>query len=451
MRIFTFLLLLFLISPIFGGIIPGDEIRELNKGISNQRRLELLNSIVTKNYIHFPDTAYYYALHLEDLSSEMGNQKALVKAKWIMAKIHKKKGDLQKSVSLFFEAYKLYKALGQDGDVAITLYNIGQLFRSGNDYQNALLYYRKSLNIDESLNKTIELSQTYYEMARCFIKLKYFDSSLLYLNKSLQFTDLEHNKSLISKIYNNMGSTYFQKNRFDKAISYYLKSLAAAQGLKDVQKKSAIAYNNIGEAHLYNGKYEKANTYLTRALNTKQALGRPDFTLSTVVLLGKLKVQQQQYKEALAYLEEGIQHANQNIVNHNLMEALNEVIAINEASQGFKIPEPQLKLYFKLQNKQANLLLKFNDDLEGLNSQYVLKNAYETHMLLEEKEVLETRLSQTKLVVGLIILLALLIAIVSVWYFRKYLALKNFKKETSLNLELISHQLERTIRMASKK
>lgn len=421
----------------------------MEKTIDRESKIELLWELVKITNKDNPDTAMYFAKRQRDLAKSVGNKERYINAIWAIGRIYKRQGVLKDAATYLFEAYNEYKVLGDQKMIGVAFYNIGQVFMAGNDFNNALLYLQKGLDQYDALKDEQRQANAHYEMARCYIALDKYEKSLFHLRKCLS-----HNKedqSLTSKAHNNLGATYFNMKDYNKAIEEYFLSIEAAQGLEDFKKKSAIAYNNIGESYLYGGDLENAETYLLKALALKKELGDPNFTLSTQVLLSRLATKKQEYEKALNYLQEGIIVADKSVINANLMDALDEVLALNERQSIVNIPADQIISYFKFENQQARLLRGLNDELGSLNSRYVLKNAFETYQLSEANDSLTDKLSQSKVIIILTVLLSLFTGILSVYYVRKYLVLKEFKQETTLGLELISHQLERTIKMASKK
>ena len=450
MKIFAFFLLVLIPTFSQGSqLLPEQRILELEKTKDRNEKIRILEEIVKITYKTNSDTSLYFAKMQKDLAKITGNRESYVRAIWSIAGIYKRKGVLKNAATFLFEAYNEYTLLNNEKMKSVALYNIGQVFMAGNDFSNALLYLQRALDGYVDLNDSQRQAYASYEMARSYLALGKYEKSLYHLNQCL--SNNEHDQSLPSKAHNYLGATYFKMKDYNKAIEEYFSSIKAAQGLEDFKKKSAIAYNNIGESYLYAEDLENAEVYLLKALTLKKELGDPNFTLSTQVLLSRLATKKQEYEEALNYLQEGIIMADKSVINANLMDALDEVLALNERQSIVHIPADQIISYFKFENQQARLLRGLNDELGSLNSRYVLKNAFETYQLSEANDSLTDQLSQSKVIIILTVLLSLFTGILSVYYVRKYLVLKEFKQETTLGLELISHQLERTIKMASKK
>ena len=451
MKIFAFLLVIVAPMVSWGSQFPEKKIIELEKTVEKEKKVEILWDIVKITYRLDLDTALYFAKEQHQLANLLNNKRQIVNATWAMALIHKKKGFLRNAATYLFQAHDMYLELDDLKNIAVSLYHIGQVFIAGKDYNNAILYLNQAIDNYQRLEDFKKLANVNYDLARCLLELDQFKKAIYHLDQSLIINQKARDSTLTSKIYNYLGATYFNMKEYDEAIKEYFLSMKAAEGLEDFKKKSAIAYNNIGESYLYSGDLENAEQYLLKALALKKELGDHDFTLSTQVLLSRLAIKKKEYDKALDYLQEGILVADKSVINPNLMDALDEIIALNEQQPIVKLPADQIISYFKFENQQARLLRGLNDELGSLNSQYVLKNAFETYQLSEANSSLTDQLSQSKVIIILTVLLSLFTGILSVYYVRKYLVLKEFKQETTLGLELISHQLERTIKMASKK
>ena len=451
MKIFVFLLLLLPQALSLKAQLPTKKIKALEKPIDDEAKLELLWEIVIETSESHYDTALYYANKQMKLAKAIENDERYLNAVWAKGLIYKWKGALRNAATYLFEAHQLYQEKGDKKNTATALYTIGQVFKAGNDFENGILYLENALNSYREISDHQFEAKAHYEIARGCIEIEKYEKSLFHLNQCLLLNDNGKNQALTSKAYNYLGATYFNMKEYDKAVKEYFSSIEAARGLEDFNKKSAIAYNNIGESYLYSGDLKNAELYLLKALKLKKELGDHDFTLSTQVLLSRLATRKKEYDKALAYLREGIMMADKSVINTNLMDALDEIIALNEQQPTVEIPSNQIVSYFKFGNQQSKLLRGLNEELGSLNSQYVLKNAFETYQLSEANSNLTDRLSQSKVIIILTVLLSLFTGILSVYYVRKYIVLKEFKQETTLGLELISHQLERTIKMASKK
>ena len=106
---------------------------------------------------------------------------------------------------------------------------------------------------------------------------------------------------------NNLGIVHRRLGELDLSLDYFGRSLALAERVNDLQKQ-ANTLNNIGVVLVQQGKYRAAWEYYERSLAIKKRLKTKDL-MTTLVNMGELQRQQDDYDLALKYFREALSFA----------------------------------------------------------------------------------------------------------------------------------------------
>ena len=302
--------------------MPDSLIMELERTYDKERRLEILWEIVEKTFeIPNYDTTVYYARQYLDLAETLGNRKGSTNAIWAIGLCYRLKGDFSNASPYLFKALHLFEQSDRKKAIFTALYNIGGVFKAGNDFDKGILYLRRALDMCRLINEDQLKAKTHYEIARGYLEIGNHDKSLFHLDSCLKLNDFDENPGLTSKAHNYLGINYYQLKLYDKAIEEYARAKQFAIGLKDYDKKSAIAYNNIGEVYVEKQDYRKAWLHFEKALDIKRKLGDQELLAGTLINLGKLALLENRPSEAISYLEEITYILDKDRLSNNLKEA----------------------------------------------------------------------------------------------------------------------------------
>ena len=255
---------------------------------------------LTKNIYHYflgenhPD----YALSLNNLGG-----------------VYRDMGDYVQAEKYYLEAMSIRKSvLGESHpDYAMSLNNLGALYSNIGDYSKAKLYYLEVLNICKSV-----LGETHPNYATSLNNL-----GLLYSNmgdysktESYYLEALSIYKSVLGKSHpvyaislNNLGSIYIKMGDYSKAEQYLLEALSIRKSvLGESHPDYATSLNNLGLLYSDMGDYSKAEPYYLEALSIhKSVLGEthPSYAIS-LNNLGGLYRNMGDYSKAEQYLLEAL-------------------------------------------------------------------------------------------------------------------------------------------------
>ncbi len=204
-----------------------------------------------------------------------------------------KKGCYDRSLQHFFSAHELFSLTDQLSGIAMSMNNIGNIFRLTGDTERALLYYGESFEIytqikdhkgaiqtlsnkaaalvdsdrlqdaEKILDKAQKISHTYNtpytpllsNRGVLLIKKKDYPAAEQVLNQALLASDPD-NKSEIATINFALGNLMVAKKSYQQAVVYFKSALVADQAagfhknIADDLAAIAMVYVDLGESNL---------------------------------------------------------------------------------------------------------------------------------------------------------------------------------------------------------
>jgi signal transduction histidine kinase len=251
------------------------------------------------------------------------------------------------------EEYYRYAKLGfeqaladQDSNfVSAFLIEIGYYYKFKGEYQKALNDLKRALIICEKNNYPVNTAKAYTALGTVYHDLGFYDKALEFHSKSLLIKEKLGDKAGIGVSYNNIGLIYYKIDDPLRAIEYYEKSLAIKLEAGDTSKcivpyinlglaysagklegssnrqsiynfkksidyaikfdqlhRLGFAYNGIAQAYINENNYDTARYYLQ--LSNEQSILNDYRQLesSNYFLLSKLSFQEDDYNNAIQYL-----------------------------------------------------------------------------------------------------------------------------------------------------
>ena len=187
------------------------------------------------------------------------------------------------------------------------------------DYPTALTYAMKAVRIQdivfEKPNEVI--ANTFNSLGVIYIGLAKYDSALYYLEESISLkTDLLGERhSSVAYSYKNLSALYYFLGNNEKALYHVLRAIDIGNiAYKDKPSILAGFYSNAAAIYTINADLDMAQTYNLQALRLLKDEETPT-TSEIYNTLGIISFQRQQYDQALAYFEKGLNIQKQIIKN----------------------------------------------------------------------------------------------------------------------------------------
>ena len=221
------------------------------------------------------------------------------------------------------EALKIAKGIKDRRLEARVLYYFGNIYRDMGDFANVLTNFEKALAIYEELGDEFSQSVILTSVSNLLYDLNDYDSALEYALKCLPIFERAHNVSSLINIYNTLGNIYFKKEQFGEALGYFEKNLNYSE---PETANYVMAESGLGKVNYKMQQFDLADKYLSSALMQSKELANAEVQIICNFYLGRLYMDEGNYRKALQYLDAAYSLAGEYMRKHDIM-SIHEVFA----------------------------------------------------------------------------------------------------------------------------
>lgn len=156
--------------------------------------------------------------------------------------LHETMGNYDSAASYFFNYVKLCEKKGLDGQLAVGLVNLTNIYLQNEDYNLAKEYAIRSIPLSQKNDRPDLEVMAYKYLAVINTKELNFKEALRYFSLAIELAEKINNQSELSSICINMGNFYDDQKLYDHALECYNKSanLAKITGDIDVLSSSLL-------------------------------------------------------------------------------------------------------------------------------------------------------------------------------------------------------------------
>ncbi len=274
----------------------------------NKKRIGEALFDISDIYFYEKDTARFLD-HLEKSLAvflEIKDTFFIVYGKWRLTQYYLSIGNVQQALKSIQSAIEISKEMNYKQGAALSLAQLGDMYRDNGEnvqalknYQNALSilnetkdtndlfnvlaaiggFYYTLHNVDKALeyyNKLIaicnskkdidhNIGSVYKWIGLVYMDNRDYENSLLYFKRSLLVFDSTKNKEQVTDVLNETGMVYYKQGDFVKAIECHLKSLKIAEELK-WEGRVAWCHHLLAQDYFGQKNYSSAKEYSSRAI-----------------------------------------------------------------------------------------------------------------------------------------------------------------------------------------
>jgi tetratricopeptide (TPR) repeat protein len=170
------------------------------------------------------------------------------------------------------DAYKesliLEKSINNQYGLAQVYHSLGNLYsQDKNRFKEAEEDYQKSLKLLERINDKYGLAQVYHSLGNLYSQdRKYFEDAEEVYQKSIEIGKQINHTHHLAQVYHNLGNLYSKdRNRFKDAEDSFKNSLTENKKIND-RVGLAQVYMNFGKLRISQNQYKEAHNLLTKSL-----------------------------------------------------------------------------------------------------------------------------------------------------------------------------------------
>jgi CHAT domain-containing protein/predicted negative regulator of RcsB-dependent stress response len=234
-----------------------------------------------------------YEIKIEELRAASAEDKYRVAGEAVFREAERLKDGTSdnkgKSVEKYYEALELYRRATDRNGEAVTLNNIGLVYRSLGEMQKALEKYNEALPLRRATGDRSGEAQTLSNIGAVYWSLGETQKALEKYNEALPIRRAVGDRRGEAVTLNNIGLVYRSLGETRKALEKHNEALQTLQAVGD-RSLEATTLNSIGEVYQSMGEAEKALERYNEALLLRRAVG--DRNGEAVTLLGIARVEQ---------------------------------------------------------------------------------------------------------------------------------------------------------------
>lgn len=182
-----------------------------------------------------------------------------------------KKGCYKKSLEYFFRAYELYSASDMLDGVAMSLNNLGTIYRITGNYEEAVLFFDEAYTIYSDLHDNREAVKALSNKAATFICIGNLDKAEQVIEEALHVLPAKSNKDLLIPVLQNKGVLLTKRGSYEAAEEVFATCLNHADRLDPMGMASLhFAFGNL---MLKTGRPADAIASFEKALSIDRELG----------------------------------------------------------------------------------------------------------------------------------------------------------------------------------
>ncbi len=323
---------------------------ELKENRSDSVKFDILRGILNNHTNQ--DVRIKYANKALEIAKKSNNLLWLYQSTLNIGYAYKKKGDLKKALEAFFQSAAYAKKTKHKKGEAGACNAIGSVYRVQGNYPTALYYYNLGITqlriLADSSNLAISLMNT----GELYRTQHILDTALLYFKESGEIFDLKEYK--IGTAYNigNIGLVYAEQGKHIRAEEYILKATKILEELGDTYP---IAVYNTYMADIYKAKGDmpRALEYAQHSYSLAKADELKEQIRDASQKLSKLYGADKAYEKAFFYQEEYLAYRD-SINNEETIHKMADLRTEYEVSQ------KQVEVDLLNQEKQKSRIIKIS-------------------------------------------------------------------------------------------
>lgn len=313
-------------------------------------------------------------------------------------------GDLDNSYTHQNIAYQLAKKSQQTFDVAMSLNNLGTIYRMWGKYDIALDNHFESLKLAQEIKSDKIEYMAHGNIGNVYYLMADYTQCIHHFSKAIGISERSGDSTSMLILSVNIGNIYLSTGDYPKALNYYHKSLEINKSVNNTSFLGDI-YNNIGLIHQQQKEYPEALDYHKKSLAIKLNVNDLSGIVNSHKNISDCYLFVQQIDSAEKYLQAGIKHA-QKLNNLQLLsEFYHSQSSLDSINGNYLQSMQHLKMHMMYKDS-LNANAK-NEVIEELKTKYQTEQKEnEIQILTKSKQIQELEIKNTKSALNTQLLLA---------------------------------------------
>ncbi len=374
----------------------------------------------------YPQALEYFKQSLQT-SQKTANHLNAANCLTYLVKISLQQGNTREALDYAERSLVIRKKLQDKLGIGRALNDIGYVYGSLNDYEKAMDYHLQCLSIYEDLGDKLNTGYTLNNIGILQRQMEKYQAALDYHLRALKLQEETGDEKGTALSLNNIGNVYLNMKQYRRAVEYYLQSLELKQKIQDKSLVSTILANT-GSAYLNLQQYDRALEYLNESLELAREIGNKRSVVISLINSGAVYTGMKKFRKALEYLEKSLQIAREIEAKDIARDTFHELSDLHAAQGNYKKALEYFLLFYKTDKELLDE--KSNRQINELQAKYEAeRNAKKIEVLKKNEEINALELSKERVARKALLVGFILVSVILVLVFKKYLYLFAFWKK----------------------
>jgi class 3 adenylate cyclase len=402
--------------------------------------LEKLLEVVREMSMKEPDTSYYYAERLYELSVQQNFIRGIANALNVQGMLLEQ-NDYPEAISKYKQSLKIAKENNLDLLAASVYNNLSIVYSVMGDYSVSIKYLLELLSLAESIRDTMRMAVALNNIGLRYHEMKSPGIALDYFRNAMRYNVIIHDTAKYATNLSNIGVAFQALEQYDSAFYYHQKAIALHRQNHDSYKLE-YAYQALAYLYLDKNEIDLAAATLDTALTLAHEVNDQYGMLNLMVAKGDLLNRKNNPAKALQVLNETQRIALAMNYRTLLVDAYKELSkaykGIGDFKQAFEYNEKYIALRDSLQN------IEKSKSQMSVNAYVKEKSDKEIELFTKNIKIQKLQIQRQKQLRNLIIVIGALLLFVALLLLHRYRYVQRTRRELEIKNRAITHERKRS-------
>lgn len=297
------------------------------------------------------DSAQYYQKISLDAFTEIGDDEGLYDVLTNKETYLRFKNDFKGAFEVNKQLIDIAEKLNSNDKLANVYKKMGYLFRKLNDIEKSITYFNKALKVYQQSENLEGVESCYLNLGDCNSSKGYYDLAIEYFERGLDINKQTNDYNKKSAFLSGIAGIYYDLSNYEKALYYYQEALAVKKQYEP-QSFDADLNNNIGTVLMEMGRFKDAKPYLIQVyFDARNKKEKSQLALISSFNLSQLYEDLGDYKTAMEYMNSYVNMSD----SLSTVENAKNLSEIEAKYQNEKKEEQNILLNERLKNKSLQI------------------------------------------------------------------------------------------------
>jgi len=290
------------------------------------------------------------------IRKELGDQGGIAQTLNNIGDVYINQREYSEALDVLQEALTIRRQINDRSGEAETLNLIGFVYQRQREFSQALNLHQEALGISQAVSDRSNEGESLHNIGAVRASQRQLDQALKFYQDALTIREEVGDRRDLGRTLNNMGVVYFNQGNYDKALETYQKALTVRREINDSAGVGRLL-NNIGFVYREKGENSEALKYFRQAVAMLESVGDQRSVGRIYGFMGALYEKEGEKSQALEAYEKGLEASKIAEDKTGQLEALNYLgdayYEIEENAKAKSTYEAALVFYEEAEDRAA--------------------------------------------------------------------------------------------------